>query len=204
MTNVFARLVLKNPVGVALEAVLFALVVAGVLVMLVGSIISVFVSSEAWLSVVGILQGVLTPGAQAMVEQAAGGLRFFYTLLGGFALVLSSMLLSLLYSTLVAPFLRRANVRRLERQGFTASQILQGKKEWAVLDAEQRYIFFLTAARALQVHGTEIQRIHRSSIPMGRLHRARIDLTDPDTPYHEMFFYSKDDVDQLRAAVAEL
>jgi len=204
MTNVFARLVIKNPIGVTLEGLLFVLVVLGLLLILIASVASIFLPSETWAYVVSAFAGVLPAGLLQAVEQAAGGLRLLYVVLGGFALILLSTALGMLYNLLLVPFLLQRNLSRLEGKGFTASQIFPGRREWAVLDTERRYAFFLTAARVLQIHAAEIKRFQTRSMPVGRQQQARIELTDPETPHHEIYFPSKDEVEELRAAIRAL
>ena len=204
MTNVFARLVIKNPIGVTLEGLLFVLVVLGLLLILIASVASIFLPSETWAYVVSAFAGVLPAGLLQAVEQAAGGLRLLYVVLGGFALILLSTALGMLYNLLLVPFLLQRNLSRLEGKGFTASQIFPGRREWAVLDTERRYAFFLTAARVLQIHAAEIKRFQTRSMPVGRQQQARIELTDPETPHHEIYLPSKEEVEELRAAIRAL
>ncbi len=204
MTNVFARLVIRNPLGITIEALLFALALLGVLVMLVGSVVSLFLSGETWAFVLGAFQGILPTTLLEAAERSAGGLRLFYVVLGGFALLLLSTVLGMLYNLLLVPLLLQRNLDRLERKGFTASQVFPGRKEWAVLDTENRYAFFLTAARALQIHASEVKKFQVRSMPVGRQQQARIELTDPETPHHEIYFPSKDEVEELRAAIRAL
>ncbi|MBK5935536.1 MAG: hypothetical protein LLP51_10740 [Halorhodospira halophila] len=204
MASVFSRLIVKNPVGVAFESLLFLLAFTGLLVMLVFSFVSVFLAADTWAAVLGLFQGVLPAGLLQLGLEADAAVRLFYVVVAGFALVLVSMVVGVLYNLLLAPFLRQRNVSRLAKEGFEISEVFQGRGEWAVLDKENRHAFFVTAARALQVQVDEIRKVESRSMPLARQLRVRVDLTDPDTPYHEVYFKAKDQGDALRIALQRL
>ncbi len=200
MASVFSRLVVKNPTGVVMETLIFLLAVTGVLVMIVGSIVSALLSAATWNSLIGGFPG----GIAQMGHDADGWFRLFFTIVGGLSLVVFSGVLSALYNLFLTPVLRSRNVARLEKRGFQADPIFCGQWEWSVLDPQQRYAFFLTAARALQIHADEIKKVAVRSMPLGRKHLLRVELTDPQTPYHEVYFKSKDEANALHKALREL
>lgn len=204
MASVFSRLIVKNPLGVALEGVLFLLAISGVVVLLVGAAVTPFLSSETWSGLVAALPGFLPDRLLQLAEQAGTAPRVFLAVVSGFALVLLSALLGALYNGLLAPFLRQRNVTRLERLGFQPGSSFQAKGELALLDPEHRYAFFVTAARALRIHADEVQKMGVRSLPLARQHQFRVDLTDPQTPNHELLFKSKDECDALRTALRQL
>ncbi|MCG5531981.1 hypothetical protein LRF89_00845 [Halorhodospira sp. 9621] len=204
MASVFSRLIVKNPVGVLFEALLFLLAITGVLVMLVFSFVSVFLSAETWAAVLGLFDGVLPAGLLQLGLEADAAVRLFYVVVAGFALVLVSMVVGVFYNLLLAPFLRQRNVTGLAKRGFEVGDIYQGRGEWAVVDTAHRHAFFVTAARALQIRADEIRKVESRSMPLARQLRIRVDLTDPETPYHEVYFKAKDQGDALRTALQRL
>ncbi|ABM60897.1 hypothetical protein [Halorhodospira halophila] len=204
MASVFSRLIVKNPIGVAFESLLFLLAFTGVLVMLVFSFVSVFLSADTWAAVLGVFQGVLPAGLIQLGLEADAAVRLFYVVVAGFGLVVISMVVGVLYNLLLAPLLRQRNVVRLKKIGFEVSDVYHGRGEWAVLDQEQRSAFFVTAARALQIQAAEIQKVESRSMPLARQLRIRVDLTDPDTPYHEVYFKAKEEGEALRRVLQQL